>query len=404
MVSVTQRHDGLCETIKGKRGLIELIRDIGRKGLGLNARQIRYLEISIDWCREGDFREGAICAHWQGVDTLAQELGCSVRQVWNIEMSLEDAGLIQRTFGRNGHRCGKRGGAKDILWAAGINLAPLLDPEMLLRLLELRKDLDEERAAQEILRGEIQLVRRQIRACGDEGAILRMDLILPGGRTSRLTDRGRLQELLEALQAVHAVIAAASGDAKISDGDAGIANASEISDAPYTLKRPSKNSCMGSAREKRAKVSPRQAMLLASTDYQTKVELLGGPSAANLVEASSQSCVELGIAPRAWGQLCDRLGREAAALTILVIDRNARLPQDDPYHVRKPGGCAFGIARRAKSGSVNLHGMLLAGLRMDLDRELPGSLSRDARSDDEGCFMKGLLSSVLKNFDLEVRP
>ena len=401
MVSVTQRHDGLCKALETKSGLIRLIREVGRKGLGLNARQIHYLELSIERCREGDFRKGAICAHWQRVDTLAQDLGCSVRQVWNIETSLEEAGLILRTVGRNGRRCGKRDGAKDVVWAAGINLAPLLDPDKLGKLLELRREIQEEEAALEILRGEIQLVRRQIRACGDVDAILQMEAILPGGRTSRLTAKARLQELLEALQAVHGVISKASGDARTSDRDAGIADASEISDAPYTLKRPSKNSCTSGSREDPSKVSAREAMLLASADYRMKVGLLGGPSAANLIEASSRSCAGLGITPRAWGQLCDRLGREAAALTVLIIDRNARLPADDPYHASDPGGCAFGIARKAKAGSVNLHGMLRAGHRMDLGGELPGNLSGSVSRDETAHSMRSLLSSVFRNFELD---
>ncbi|QVM84537.1 helix-turn-helix domain-containing protein [Novosphingobium decolorationis] len=402
MTGVTQKHGGLHAAISGKWALIDLIREVGRDGLKLNARQIRYLELCIKWCRDGDFRRGAICAHWNSVDAVAGELGCSPRQVWNIETSLEQAGLIQRTFGKNGRRCAKRDSSGQIAWAAGINLSPMLTQEKQAYLLDLQKELSEERAALEILRAEIQLVRRRIQVCGDTGAIRKMDAILPGGRTSRLRDRPHLEELLAALQSVRTAISAACGATKISDEDAKTADASEISGAPYTPLKHSKNLRTPPAASEAARVTPRQAMLLASASYRMRVEALGGASAANLVEASAQVCSELGIGPAGWGSICQRLGREAAALAILVIHRNARLPQDDPYHARDPARCAFGLAKRL--GGVNLQGMLMAGLRMDLDRELPRQFARPEPTEERRYSAEELTASFLANFQLEVLP
>lgn len=376
MSSITLTHAGLPDKIKDRQSLVRLVCRVGRQGLGLNDRQVRYLKLAIWSCRETDFAPGSICAHWLSVTAIATELSCTVRQVHNIECALEHKGLIARTIGSGGRRRGVRDAAGKVCWVEGIDLGPLLQPAMLDRLLECQGQLEQEELALEILRTEIQLTRRLIRANGDDDAMARSDAILPRGRTSRMTDRARLEEILDALRAIHAVISEACGAAEISDADAVSSDASEILDAPYILPKTSQNPCTGKPEAQPATISPRQAILLASTSYQARVERYGGPTLANLVEASCEACSDLGISAREWGSLCSRIGREAAALTILIVDRSARLEEDDRYHARKPMACARGIASRVETSRGNLRGMLLAGQSMDLDRDLPPHLAQ----------------------------
>ena len=249
MSSVTLTHAGLPDKIKDRQSLVRLVCRVGRQGLGLSDRQIRYLTLAIWSCRETDFHPGSTCAHWMSVTAMASELSCTVRQIHNIECALERKGLIARTIGSGGRRRGVRDAGGKICWVEGIDLGPLLQPTMLDRLLECLGQLEQEELALEILRTDIQLTRRLIRACGDEDAMARSDAILPRGRTSRMTDRSRLEEILDALRAVHAVISEACGAAEISDADAVSSDASEISDAPWLC---CANRLQGSSRSVRA--------------------------------------------------------------------------------------------------------------------------------------------------------
>jgi hypothetical protein len=93
------------------------------------------------------------------------------------------------------------------------------------------------------------------------------------------------------------------------------------------------------------------------------VEALRGPTWPNLVEASWRSCGRLGIAQGTWGRACQQFGRERAALSVLLIDRNFELPAGHRYRVLSPGRCLAGMTRRARAASINLAGLFRATKR-----------------------------------------
>lgn len=113
---------------------------------------------------------------------------------------------------------------------------------------------------------------------------------------------------------------------------------------------------------------------MATEGYRSVVEALGGPTWPNLVGASCRSCERLGIAQNTWGRACQQFGRERAALSVLLFDRNFDLPKGHRYRVLSPGRCLAGMTRRAKSASVNLAGMIRAS-------EREAGMGRDTRSD-----------------------
>jgi hypothetical protein len=102
------------------------------------------------------------------------------------------------------------------------------------------------------------------------------------------------------------------------------------------------------------------ALVVATESYRGIVEALGGPTWPNLVEASWRSCGRLGIAQSTWGRACQQFGRERAALSVLLIDRNAELPPGHRYRVGSPARCLAGMVRRAGSAGVNLAGLFRA--------------------------------------------
>lgn len=61
---------------------------------------------------------------------------------------------------------------------------------------------------------------------------------------------------------------------------------------------------------------------------------------------------------RIWGEACVQIGRERAALCVLLIDRNHRLSSDDPYRARNPAGCLAGMATSMLAGTFNLRGFI----------------------------------------------
>jgi hypothetical protein len=122
------------------------------------------------------------------------------------------------------------------------------------------------------------------------------------------------------------------------------------------------------------RIRPAAALSVATEGYRGLVEALGGPTWPNLVEASWRSCGRLGIALSTWGRACQQFGRERAALSVLLIDRNFEFPNGHRYRVLSPGRCLAGMNRRANSVGVNLAGMLRAS-------EREAGLGKSARPD-----------------------
>jgi replication initiation protein RepC len=108
------------------------------------------------------------------------------------------------------------------------------------------------------------------------------------------------------------------------------------------------------------RIRPATALVVATESYRGIVEALGGPSWSNLVEASWRSCGRLGIAQSTWGRACQQFGRERAALSVLLIGRNAELPLHHRYRVASPARCLAGMVRKSGSAGLNLAGLFRA--------------------------------------------
>jgi replication initiation protein RepC len=400
-MSVTLRHRGLPKDVT-KYHLWDLVRDTASKGLKLTGRESQYIELAIKTCADADFLPKKICAFWMRVSKIAEKLGCTPRQVNSIEKSLEGKGLICRTMGRNGSRyvVRKKGGdVGDIELAVGINLAPMITQTE--AWLEIRTVQQLSEKARSETRAEIQNIRRRIYASKSVDLHGEADAILPHGRTAQISDVEHLKDILVALQSLLAAIESEAGIAKTSDAHAEIADASEVSGRPNIQTQDSNRICTAPTRKAQKPLTAQQAVNLASPRYRAIVDSLGGASPANIVEASSQVCYNLDIGPRLWGDACNQLGREAAALRVLAIDRNCHLPADHKQRPRKPGGALVGILRRDRATGFNLNGMLRAIERYQ-EHELisdDASTPRPVELPLPGVKQVGsLLSNILGNF------
>ena len=352
-MSTTLAHRGLPVGV-GRFDLLRLFEQVARPGFGLSSTAVALVRHYVLKTMDGDYLSGRICAVWTQARRFAEQLGLTPRSINSAERELEQAGFIVRNAGINGERAGDRQDGI-VIWAAGINLAPLVErfAEMQAKAeaLELRT-----RAIQQC-RAEIRQLGQRIREAGDEDLRERAETILPAGRTARINSIDRLIAIREALSAMLAAIESAPEPEpralKTSD-------APEENCAPNIQNKNSPRRRTARPSDPLERIRPATALVVATESYRGIVEALGGPTWPNLVEASWRSCGRLGIAQSTWGRACQQLGRERAALSVLLIDRNAELPLGHRYRVGSPARCLAGMVRRAGSAGVNLAGLFRA--------------------------------------------
>lgn len=340
-------HGGLPLGVR-RVDLLALIENLGKRGLGLSSTAVRVLRHYVWRSRDEDYKAGRICAVWDRVCRTAEDLDLCSRAINDAERELEAKGLLVRTTGGNGARSGVRSGGV-IRWAAGINLAPLIERYGEIKALREARDLQQQAVAE--CKAEIRRIRRLIREAAEPALLARADEILPDGRVAPIHSIERLEAICAALEAVLAEIGVEPRATKTSDGP-------EESDRPKIQTHHLSESCSG--RSAAPAITPRLALQLASEEFRELASAQGHPGWLGLIEASRRSASWLGISQRTWGEACALLGRERAALCVLVIERNARLQSGHRYQARHPGRCFKGMVRRAAKGGFNLDGMLRA--------------------------------------------
>ena len=366
-MSTTLTHSGLPIGVS-RFDLLRLFEQVARPGFGLSSTAVALVRHYVLKTMDGDYAAGRICAVWTQACRFAAALGLTPRSINSAERELERAGFIVRNAGINGERAGDRQDGS-IIWAAGINLAPLVDRFADLQAKAAALEL-QARAIQQC-RAEIRQLGQRIREVGDGGLRERAEVILPDGRTARITSIDRLIAIREALSAILAAIETMAGS-----GPDPTPRALKTSDAPEENCAPNIQDKKSSRRrtppasDPLERIRPETALVLATEHYRGQVEALGGPTWPNLIEASWQGCRRLGIAQSTWGHACRQFGRERAALSVLLIDRNAELPVGHRYRVQSPGRCLAGMVRRAGTAGVNLTGLFRATER-EVQQGLP---------------------------------
>ena len=196
-MSTTLAHRGLPAGV-GRFDLLRLFEQVARPGFGLSSTAIALVRHYILKTMDGDYLSGRICAVWTQARRFAEQLGLTPRSINSAERELEQVGFIVRNAGINGERAGDRQDGV-VVWAAGINLAPLVE-----RFAEMQAKAEalelQARAIQQC-RAEIRQLGQRIREAGDEDLRERAETILPDGRTARITSIDRLIAIREALSA-----------------------------------------------------------------------------------------------------------------------------------------------------------------------------------------------------------
>lgn len=309
----------------------------------LSATAVRLLQYFIRACRQSDFEPGKICGTWEQPQTMAGELRISTKVLHNAEAELLEAGFIERTHTPHARRSGKRHNG-NIVALAGISLRPLIDGWA--KWQARREAIELQASAVFCLKQEVAALNREVRASDNPEAIERAGEILPRGRVSRINHVEKLEALRDALEALLVLLEFPSGATKSSD------QTEEIVTPNIPESNSSKN-CSGARcgrgdDDRATKVTPAAVVGIASFDYQSLLPQGRPRSWHDLVDASVTACRWHGISEAAFGQACERLGRERAAVCVVIIDRNARLPGEHRYRARSGRKCMAGLLRNPK--------------------------------------------------------
>ncbi len=174
---------GLPDSIENRFEFVRLAREIGTAG-GWTPALVEHLELLLEWSRPQDWEASARPVVWLSVNATAAQLGVCPATVRNHERAMEALGAIKVTAVGNGRRCGRRGEDGAIVWAWGVDLAPL--PAILPRL---RKEAAEQRRRNDVFvqaRHEALDLQRRLReaidaavgrGAGDRGALALRDRI-----------------------------------------------------------------------------------------------------------------------------------------------------------------------------------------------------------------------------------
>lgn len=320
--------------------------------LGLSPTAHKYICEIIELTSNQDYKPDSICAIFYGVPKLSPKIGMPRRSINRAETELEEKEWIIKTCSKRGHRNGVRDihGAKQIRWAAGINLGPLID--RFKELQGLAEDVEIERLAQQACRDEINAIRRDIIEAGFEADAVKA---YPRGRPSELTCLAKLNAVLAALRDVMKTVLGYISRPICPTGSAKTVR-------PNTIIESKSNYCTApKITETHPKTVDLSALDLIATDALIDaIETYTGyddPLSA-LSMACRDRCADLGISNKRWLLTERKFGLPTAALFIAVIDRNRQRPELDPYRVRDPQKCLSGMAWKHSKRQLNLAGMI----------------------------------------------
>lgn len=381
--------------------LLLLVKRVGSSG-GFTSRMVHLLEYYMAFTRAIDWQDGQYPIVYQSLSKTAMDLGISERQVQRLEKALADVGALtwqdSGNFRRYGQRCAETG---EILYACGVNLAPLAQLEERLRRQLAQKSAASRawhqtkcrisqsrrkiRAAIEELSGEANSNCRNVKSILGDGNELHLQIRTHMSLDALLSLLSKHEKMLEALRG-----ALKSASSKVMRCGKNIKmsfrNAVDVAYFKYTNSSKFLNRNTGKAplscfqgvqveklHEQSLKPEPmeppakrpqisdtgiqyvtvQQALGAASERFFEFMPMSGQPvSWADIVEAAYRLRRELGISQRFWGEACSVMGRSGAAISILLTDCAVQRRND---RVRKPAGYFRAMVNRATVGELHLH-------------------------------------------------
>lgn len=361
----------------------DLLRAAKRAGrhFGLGPQDLQLLELYLCFTRPGDWVEGGRPLYSRPVHRTAADLGVTPRSVNTAERRLERLGLIRRATRADGARGGWHEGEGA---AYGIELAPLAEAYSALEAAAERARADAARietlrAAISIGLGEGRRILAQIggegRAFYDAACVLWQEV---PERTPQSRRAEQLEAVLEHLNGILARLIRLCGPVDKSSNMS--AKAKISSDAPEE-----KLSHIYNTTNETLVYCNRAGLVSAHTRADAKKDCTQAtPTAHGLQHIKGRDVVLalpagweeatgnqidrfewrrfcyvaelrlsiLDVSVAAWREACSVMGREAAAVSLMILDAN-RSRSENP--VRNVGGALRAMTRRAERGALRLH-------------------------------------------------
>lgn len=342
--------------------LLLLVKKLGKAG-GFTPRMIQLLDHYMAFTQTQDWEEGSRPIVYQSLSRTALELGVSERQIQKLENRLFEVGAI--TWNDSGNH--KRHGYRDkrtgrIAYAFGVDLSPLA---------AIRADLENKLAEKQSLQSQwmqtkrkISWYRSQIRAmisakaeegscvidaqaCYEEIAIqIRTHLGLP----ELITLCTRHKDLFDELNSQWSDVCVDTSDAVDDQNEVGETfasiseNSSLTNEQKFAHKQPNHSNIKfnklkrlspgtGFQESKQEKPVPNNRILSSEIDQLQLSEvvhaaserfkerlLVTKPSWTDVVETAARLASTLGITQTAWGNACQSMGRQRAAICVMRVD------------------------------------------------------------------------------------
>ncbi len=359
-----EEFNGLEEGVN-RYDLLLLVKKIGQQA-GFTPRMIQLLDYYLAYTRDCDWEEGSRPIVYQSISRTALDLGISERQIQKLEQGLFRLGAITWHDSGNYKRYGQRDSKTGrIIYAYGVELTPLAALKETLQQ-KLAEKQRHDKSWMETKR-QISWYRSQIRATlqeyREEGAITsilpyeqRYEEIAIQIRSS--FDLQRLQALLERHQELLSDLKAELGG--------GTTAVEQVTQAANLLEKPASCSANSEPQFVHNQTTTQESlnefntglehvtlgMVTQATSERFRDLLPTEPNWSKLVDAAYLLRRELGIPQESWADACHVLGRNGAALCVLITDQ-ASLRRDNP--VQKPTAYFRAMIQRAKRGELQLY-------------------------------------------------
>jgi len=355
--------------------------------LGLPPQAYKLLAWLVKMTMPCDWEEGSRPIAWPSAGRQEEFLGLSPARVKVLNRALYEAGILILRDSPTGKRYGRRGPDGRIIEAYGFDLSPLA-----VRYDEFVRIAAEARAERDrmgSLKKRATCARRAIRQTGEALAALgplppawpqleaeTADLVAAIRQVGRSEDMGLIVKGLESRKTeVETWLRETSKSVDISPQG--------LADEPHNIStnesfdpKDTVIAAEGSSRAERAEPTPSPSVPQAEEEFEEsvpfqpfeKIERLHPgelvelaprladhvpqryPDWRDIVDAAGNGlCLDLGVSPSLWGEACQVLGREVAAITLAVVSTKPR-----EHFTRGAGGYFAAMVKRAKSGELHL--------------------------------------------------
>jgi replication initiation protein RepC len=371
--------------------LLQLAKRVGMAA-GFTPRMLHLLEFYMAYTRDCDWEQGSHPIVYQSLTRTAMDLGVSEVQIQKLEARLFEVGAITWKDSANHKRYGTRDEATGrILLAYGVDLAPLA----LLRP-ELERKLEEKRLYDEAWRAtkrQISELRRQIRSTllewGKQASasrettadyerdydaiavqlrshidlatmrslLVRHECLYKGLLKAVVPNTGRHEEATQrpdlAEKTLKGICTSQQKEVHIHTKNL-FKKTSNPSDTGFqeSVAEPAEPNDSTLA-ETRDHINLRQVLIAASDRFRGHLPLQPRPlNWDDVFEAACRLRPKLHISQQSWGEAARLLGRERAALCILITD--AGLDRES-NSVKQPSAYFRGMVNKARAGELHLH-------------------------------------------------